>query len=204
MINIPINAKVNCSDGHAGTSTYIIINPVNQQVTDVVVQEFLHGYAEERIVPASAITETTAKSITLSCTKEELDKMQPFTESGYVQTPEGSNVLLAPYVTPLNLEYTQTATENVPAQALVVRRNMSVEATDGHLGKIHELVVDPDNFQVTHMLIKKGHLFKKDVVIPISHITHGDEYTIYLDLDKTAVKNLPSVDIQRHYQADAS
>ncbi len=204
MINIPINAKVKCSDGHAGTSTYIIVNPVNQQVTDVVVQEFLHGYAEERIVPVSKITETTAKSITLSCTKEELDKMQPFADSYYVENPQESNVLLAAYVTPLDLEYTKTATENVPAASLVIQRNMSVEATDGHLGKIHELVVDPGNFQVTHILIKEGHLFKKDVVIPISHITHGDEYTIYLDLDKTAVKNLPSVDIQRHYQADAS
>lgn len=203
MINIPINAKVNCSDGHAGTSTYIIMNPVNQQVTDVVVQEFLHGYAEERIVPVSYITETTAKSITLSCTKEELDKMQPFADSYFIQHEEGG-MMLAPYVTPLDLEYTEATTENVPASSLVIRRNMSVEATDGHLGKIHELVVDPDNFQVTHFLIKEGHLFKKDVVIPVSHISHGDEYTVYLDLDKTAVKNLPAVDIQRHYQADAS
>ena len=30
MIDIPVNAEVRCSDGPAGRSAYVIVNPINQ------------------------------------------------------------------------------------------------------------------------------------------------------------------------------
>ncbi len=39
MKNIPINAKVECTDGPAGEETNIIINPTTRQVTHIVVQD---------------------------------------------------------------------------------------------------------------------------------------------------------------------
>jgi hypothetical protein len=38
-MDIPLNAEVHCTDGVCGRSTYVIVNPVNEQVTHVVVRE---------------------------------------------------------------------------------------------------------------------------------------------------------------------
>jgi hypothetical protein len=38
-MEIPIDAKVQCSDGPAGRSTLVIINPTTKKVTNVVVRE---------------------------------------------------------------------------------------------------------------------------------------------------------------------
>ena len=36
MKNIPLGAKVECSDGSCGQATHVIINPVNQEITHFV------------------------------------------------------------------------------------------------------------------------------------------------------------------------
>ena len=87
---------------------------------------------------------------------------------------------------------------------------MHVEASDGKVGRLDALVLDPKNGDVTHILIREGHLWdkkdvthllmreghlwdKKDVAIPVSGAYFSDKDTVYLKLDKAAVKKLPAV-----------
>ncbi len=205
MFDIPINAKVDCTDGHAGTSTYIIVNPVNQEVSYVVVQAFLHGQPFERMVPVAAIKETSPKKIKLTISKEKLSQLPQFVEDFYVQNVpseiDATDVYLEPFVTPLDMQMTTVISENIPAAGIVVRRGMSIEATDGYVGKVRELIVSPDEHKVTHVLLHKGHfLGKKDLLIPLANIDRLDADTIFLNIDKTAVKALPPFSIKRHYQ----
>lgn len=205
MFNIPVNAKVECSDGHAGTSTYIIVNPINQEVSHVVVQEFIHGSGSEHMVPVVAIKETSPKKIELSITKEKLTQLPTFVEDFYIQNvpseTDAADVYLEPFVTPLNMEITQVESENIPPDDIVVRRGMSIEATDGFVGKVRELIVNPTDHKVTHVLLHKGHLFgAKDIMVPLANIDRIDADTIFLNIDKTAVKELEDFSIKRHYE----
>jgi uncharacterized membrane protein/sporulation protein YlmC with PRC-barrel domain len=76
-----------------------------------------------------------------------------------------------------------------------------VEATDGHIGTIGELVLDPETEQITHLVLQEGHLWgKKEVTLPLSAIDRIADDTIYLKLDKKAVEQLPSVPLTRHYR----
>jgi len=73
-----------------------------------------------------------------------------------------------------------------------------VEATDGKLGKLDELVLDPKSGGITHLLMREGHLWgKKDIAIPLSAVDFSDGKSVYLKLDKSAVKGLPTVAVKR-------
>ena len=52
-VNFPLNADVHCLDGRMGTSTYIVLNPITQQVTHVVVK-LKQAPSQEMMVPIRA------------------------------------------------------------------------------------------------------------------------------------------------------
>jgi sporulation protein YlmC with PRC-barrel domain len=68
-----------------------------------------------------------------------------------------------------------------------------VHALDGEIGEVQGLLVDPEDHQVTHVLLKEGHFWgRKKVAIPVSAVT-GAEEGIRLNLTKKQVEELPPV-----------
>jgi sporulation protein YlmC with PRC-barrel domain len=86
--------------------------------------------------------------------------------------------------------------DTVPLGEVDVNRGESVCATDGVIGRIQGLVIDPGSHHVTHIVLEEGHLWGgKDVAIPISAVTRvGD--VIRLNISKPDVHDLPPVDIR--------
>ncbi len=63
--------------------------------------------------------------------------------------------------------------------------------------QVDELVVDPDSGKITHLLMRKGHLWgEKDVAIPVTAIDVVTADEVYLNIDKEAVAVLPSVPVK--------
>ena len=88
--------------------------------------------------------------------------------------------------------------EQIPHNELAIHRGSVVEASDGHIGRVDEFIVDQENHHITHLVLLRGHLWgKKDVTIPINEIDRIDEDVVYLKLDKNAVKSLPTVPVRR-------
>ena len=85
MTNIPIHAKIECTDGDCGKSTNVIVNPVNHQVTHIVIEDKSLSDNPTRLVPVSKFSSTAQDQVTLSCTKEELAKMPVFIVSNFIQ-----------------------------------------------------------------------------------------------------------------------
>jgi len=72
-----------------------------------------------------------------------------------------------------------------------------VHATDGAIGHVEGLVINPGNYHVTHVLLQEGHLWgRKEVAIPISAVT-GVEGGIQLSMTKQDVEDLPPVNLDR-------
>jgi hypothetical protein len=88
-MEIPLNAQVDCTDGICGRSAYVLINPVIDQVTHLVVKEDASPNTEY-IVPVDFVTETIADTIQLRCRKAELEKMDPFIKTKFIaeQVPD--------------------------------------------------------------------------------------------------------------------
>src|SRR5664279_5605240 len=83
-MEIPLNAQVECTDGVCGRSVDVLINPVIDQVTHLVVREDTSPNTEY-IVPVDFVTETITDTIRLRCSKAELEKMDPFIKTKFIE-----------------------------------------------------------------------------------------------------------------------
>lgn len=202
-MDIPVNAEVACVDGVCGQSTYVIINPISRQVTHVVVKQ-KKGLHTEHLVPVDLVADTTRDLIRLRCTRDELARMEPFTETEYVQEKISGVAYLedAYLVWPYHIPELNTTIpithQRIPHGELAVHRGARVEATDGHVGRVDEFLVDPVDTHITHLMLREGHLWsQKDVTISVSQIDRIGEDAVHLKLDKHNVEALPAIPIRR-------
>jgi sporulation protein YlmC with PRC-barrel domain len=130
--------------------------------------------------------------------------MEPFEYEEFIGT-EFPDYLSWPDVDPVPgyipgevVTYIPVKRQNIPQGELAVRRGARVEATDGYVGQVDELLINSNNMQVTHLVLLTRHIFKqREITIPVSQIDHVDEDTIYLKLDRQSVEKLPTTPIQR-------
>lgn len=214
-MDIPLNVEVFCSDGTCGRSTAVIVNPVSQKATHLVVAtpEMLHS---EYLVPISLIEESGADYIQLSCQRVTLATMEPFhkikfislhdleeSDGSLTKIPEAqlSSAWLWPYITAEGSYGTYINVEQTPHDELAVHRGADIEATDGHIGKVDEFIINPENDHITHLVLREGHLWgQKDVIVPVSEIDRVESDVVYLKLNKDAVENLPAVPVKRWWK----
>jgi sporulation protein YlmC with PRC-barrel domain len=203
MSDIPLNAKVQCSDTACGKSTNVIVNPVSLQVTHIVVKDKKLPSYPTRLVSVDKIATSTPDQITLSCSRGDLAAMQPFIVDDFVQESASGmayasgDAYTSQYVVN-DTGYDNVQEENMPKGELGIYSGMEIEASDGKIGKLDELVLDPKSGAITHLQMREGHLWgKKDVAIAVSDIDFTDGKTIYLKIDKEAVKALPPIKVKR-------
>jgi sporulation protein YlmC with PRC-barrel domain len=215
-----IGADASCSDGACGQVSRIIVNPVTREVTHLVVDQ-KHRNGPGRLVPVGIVDATTGQ-IRLHCTLAEFQALRPAQETEVVPDldptgPHDSHSLPGVNVLPLPLgvfgmsgaaevrrdlgpgrpETPQEVTvDSVPFGEVDIRRELTVCATDGEIGQVQGLVVEPGGHYVTHVLLQEGHTWgRKEVAVPIDAVTKLGTLLIHLSLTKRQVKDLPSVDI---------
>ena len=71
------------------------------------------------------------------------------------------------------------------------RIHQKVYCTDGQIGKLVKMAVDPKNYQVTDVIIAKGFLQKKDRAIPLTTVQRRDDKGIYLSISSQALVDYP-------------
>ena len=208
---ITIGTEARCTDGVCGEVSRVVVNPVTEAVTHLVVEpRGRQGLA--RLVPVDLV-ESGSPEVRLSCTLAAFEQLDPAEETQFVPGSTGyaaygpEQVITWPYYglnagtgLPGGVDlgvagFSPAITyDRVPLGEVEVRRGDPVEATDGRIGHIQGLVVDPQDHQVTHVLLQEGHLWgRKDVAIPIKAVSRvGD--TVRLNLSKHEVQVLPPVD----------
>ncbi len=201
MLDIPMNAKVKCSDGTVGTSTAVIINPLDQIVTHFSVQDKHSPISAERLVSVNLVASTTHDSIELNCTQAEFSELEMFNDNYYIQNEEANLEYLEPFMTPLDTRYTTVSADHVPIGELAVRRGTNIEASDGYVGKVEAFIINPDNGHISHMILQKGHFFgKKEIALPIAAIDRLDEFTVVLNLSKAEIEKLEPIPAKHAWQ----
>ena len=77
MKEVSIGAQVECTDGPAGQTTSLVVDPKSLMVTHYVVKEKESPHAE-RLVPAEQVLESSPELIRLACTSGEFSELEPF------------------------------------------------------------------------------------------------------------------------------
>ena len=207
-MDIRIGAAVQCTDGSGGHIARIILNPITQHITEVVVREpgFL---GSDVIVPVRLIEPATPDTLQLRLSRNELAGMPGFLTTHYLLPSDNflgtapwstypyGGVYWSPYLEMEAEQYAMTY-ENIPLGELALRRGDHVEATDGRVGRIDGFVVDPQSEGITHLLLREGHLWgTKDVTIPITGIKDIQAGVVHLKLTKQAIAALPAVKLHK-------
>lgn len=196
-MDLPLNAKVYCVDGLCGQSKELVLDRNTEEVTHLVVKGN-HLPHTELLVPVELVAETTPRLIRLRCTKDKLAELEPFLKLEVIEE-KIPHYLPNQYLMPINAPETKWVTvrrEAIPPGDIAVRQGARVEATDGHVGRVDEFLMDPVTEQVTHLVMREGHLWgHRDVTIPLSEIDRLGENVIYLKLNKDQVEALPSTSI---------
>ena len=219
IVQFTIGAKASCTDGTCGEVTRVIVDPIAEAVTHLVVDPE-HRRGRGKLVPLRLV-DATAGQVRLRCTKAEFEKLEPAEETQFVPGDAGyadygpGQVGYWPYYGlgiggGLGVEGGISAglggigggissqletSDTVPQGEVDVRRGDPVEATDGDIGRVQGLVIDRGSRHVTHVLLQEGHLWgRKEVAIPISAVT-STSGGIRLRISKQEVADLPSVDV---------
>jgi sporulation protein YlmC with PRC-barrel domain len=214
-----IGAQASCSDGGVcGEVKRVVVDPVARTVTHLVVEpEQREGLG--RLVPLDLVDTTSAgdpttSGILLRCTMGEFEKLDSAEETQFVPGSGGyaaygpGQVLSWPYyglggsgmAAGMDLEMARSSPtvtyDRTPQGEVAIRRGEHVHATDGNIGLVQGLVINPRDHHVSHVLLQEGHLWgRKDVAIPISAVTGVDNDGIRLSIAKHEVQDLPPVDI---------
>lgn len=193
-MDIPVDAPVFCIDGLCGRSTHVVVRPTTEEVTHLVIKEKEPPH-QERLVPIDAVTVSTPDSINLRYTRHQVTKLQPFIEVEHVRIDlpraTGASSIATPFLYAEH-ETRSVRHEAIPQDELAVCRGASVQATDGHVGRVDEFLIDPDTDVITHLVLREGHLWgEREVTIPVSEIKHLGENTVFLKTDKHKIGALP-------------
>jgi sporulation protein YlmC with PRC-barrel domain len=216
FMEIPLKAQVECTDGTCGISVYVLINPIDEKVTHLVVSE--SSSHVEYIVPVDLVSATIAGRIQLRCSKAELERMDLFIQTRFIEEKlydvypryggefgyEGiGGHYLWPYVYREGEEeivHVPVEHQQIPPGELAVYRGTQVKAKDGYIGRVDEFVINPENGLITHLVMREGHLWgQKDVIIPLSTLEGIRDDTVFLKLDKNQVELLPTFPLHRRW-----
>ena len=210
-----IGAEVEASDARCGQLTGVIVDPVAQKLTHLIVKpRHHHGFG--RLVPVGLVA-SDSDALRLKCTEaeflelDEAEKVQFLPATGDTWSYPGGAAYAWPYyglggvgglgARGLGDIGTPPAgpdpeiTDRIPSGEVEVRRGDQVHASDGWIGSVKGLVVDPADNHVTHLLLDEGHLWgRKQVAIPIGKTARIDD-EIRVQMTKEAIKNLPPVSV---------
>ena len=176
----------------------MVVDPISQQVTHLVVEP-KHGRGLGRLVPLDRV-DTASGEVQLSCTLADFEKFDFAEETQFYPGDsafpgyEPEEVVYWPYQ--LGLYNAEFSRGTLPQGEVAIRRGEQVHATDGDIGRVQGLVIDPLDHHVTHVVLQEGHLWgRKEVAIPISAVTRVDG-GIRLNMSKQEVGDLPAVEVR--------
>jgi len=204
VVTLVLGSEAVCSDGYRGQVQAVVLDPAAGTVTHLVVEpEGRSGLA--RLVPLDLL-DAAPGGTRLRCTEAEFQGLEAAEETlaefvrGYqvpVQllppgwrgaggpTTEGGAILRIPERETVGI---------IPPGEVAERRGGHVHATDGDIGQVRALRIDPASRQVTHVLVREGHLrARKDVAIPFASVAGFDD-GIRLSITRQQVRDLPPAD----------
>jgi sporulation protein YlmC with PRC-barrel domain len=189
------------TDGVCGEVIRVVVDPVGRTVTHLVVEP-KHRAGLGRLVPLDLV-DATPGEVHLRCSLAEFEKLPDAEETQFLPGTDevlgyaGRDVFTWPYygLGPLDGPHVVTY-DKIPVGEVAVRRGDQVHATDGTIGRVQGLVIDPADHHVTHVLLQEGHLWgRRQVAIPISAVTGIRDDGIRLNIAKQEVEDLPPVDV---------
>jgi hypothetical protein len=200
-VTLAIGAAAACTDGFRGELKGLVVEPRARAVTHLVIEpEHAQGLA--RLVPLDH-ADAAAEPIRLGYTEAEFKDLDPAEETLAEFVPGyGAPVQLLPAgegwrpaddpvaagETIPQIREMETI-PLIPETEVEESRGDQVRATDGHLGQLLGLRVNPENGEVLSVLVKRHPWGHAELAVPIGQVS-GFEAGVQLSITKQEAKDL--------------
>ncbi len=200
---IRIGMAVYTSDGvHLGNVVKVVLDPHrNWHLTDFIVERGVF-FKRDRVIPADLVERVEDDRIVLRLSSEEARSLPLYREMTVEQPAEVPSLL--PYEPARVLMWIDPYAEAKPVlrqrirlgvdpDEHIVGRGTQVWATDGPVGVVDHVLIDPETHKIVGLVVRQNRWLFYDIVIPADWITEiGDDF-IWLSRTREEVRALPRV-----------
>jgi len=207
-----LGADVRCADGDCGKIRNLVISPADDAVTNLVVEP-THRQGLGKLVPLRLVGAAPAGGeIRLDCTMAEFGQLDPaeatyfYPGDRHYEVYGGEPVVSWPYYAPPDAvtsgtprDVAQVVTiDTVPDQLSgqdEVSRGEQVHATDGDIGHVLGIAIDPGTGRLGSVLLREGHWpGRRSVHIPRAAVAEVAADGFHLGITRQQVRDLPPAD----------
>jgi sporulation protein YlmC with PRC-barrel domain len=207
-------ASVISNDGHKlGTLSRFVINKNSLKLTHIVVDTGIlrsgealwkggWGMSHDRVVPLGALKDADSDSVRLTMSADEFKELSVDYIDEYFEPirdekpawPDASD--LHRLVLSLPGEpgpYLMYAREARSPDEVEIKKDSPVWRLNPHqkIGEVERLIFDEDTQKVTNLVVRRGFLFTRDVVLPMRFVTEVVADIVRVDIDDESLKGLP-------------
>jgi sporulation protein YlmC with PRC-barrel domain len=200
-----IGADVECTDGICGEVSRVVLDPIARAATHLLVEP-KHRRGLGRLVSLELV-DSAGRRVRLNCTRAEFEDLDPGEETHFlpgnsadadygpghsISWPHFSVGVAGGVIGDVSDNVPQLVTaDKIPPGEVALRRGEHVHATDGDIGQVEGVVIDPADCHVTHILLAEGQLWtRRQVEIPIDTVRNVD-HGVRLNITKHDVRALP-------------
>jgi hypothetical protein len=203
-MEIKIGTPVLAEDGQAGTVERIILHPETSEIEGVVaVQGRL--LTRDVVIPADRLLMADHDGLRVRGTAEEIDALEPFAQSQYVDPPEdwlppsghpaafyllpASPLLVGAFPPPtMQTDLMPEEVENLEEGDVEVSGTTTVFCTDGACGRLDRVVTEDGTDHVLFLIVQRG---RRSVQVPVEQVARMDRTGIHLRLTQGELDRLP-------------
>jgi uncharacterized protein YrrD len=184
-MNIRIGAHVEATDGDVGEVSRIVVAARGRRLTEIVVRDG-KLFGTERLVPIENVIQATSDKISLHVSHAQFNQLPPFS-----RTVEYAPNTPDTFMGQVARRQFELEASDVNEDEAAFKGGEKVEATDGTVGKVDEVILDPSSHAITHIVLREGHLWqKRTVTIPIDNVDYAARSVVYLKVDKQHLEGM--------------
>lgn len=198
---IPLGVHVQCIDGHGGSVSRLIVDPLTRRLSHIVVQNGTASGVEHR-VPVAWILRATLGSVVLDCTQDALAAIELFVEERSISS--NASEYEPSYAVDRSAEFKArhipSIAEPIPPGELAIQRGAQLMARDGPLGTVTAFFINRADGGITFIVVQLEHrLTKHKQAILIAAVQRMDSRALYLTLARDQTATLPATLLRRRY-----
>jgi len=191
-VDLVLSAPVRATDAPVGRIAHVVIDPTHGKATHLVVREDAPPNAL-RLVPEKYVAASGPDGVKLNIDARRLAGLKEYIQTDYY--PPSFFLALAQKehcrmpLAPSGWTVERPAT---PEGSVALFGHEPVAATDGEVGKVDGVLVEAHTGRVTHLVLRKGHLWgAREIQVPAGLVAGYEDGTVRLSVAKAAVAALP-------------
>jgi uncharacterized protein YrrD len=201
---------------HMDSVDRVVVDAETRAITHVVVEKGLF-FTTDKLVPISFVKEASDDEVTLRKVADDIQDLPDFKESYYVPAEGGSAdprqlptdaQSIFPYP-PRNVtwwgpseildgtgqpgqpRFVRRKLENLSRGQVALKEGARVFDRDGkQVGNVAEVLTDPESDRITHLVIARGLLLRRETLIPSNWVQDIGEESVHLAVTAAYLRDL--------------